>query len=64
MSLVAENSSIPNDYGSFPLFLTYLSSEISSRILFTELVEILFLLAISFSELLDIKSRITEVWVS
>ena len=42
VSLVAENSSIPNDVGNLPLFLTYLSLEIPSRILFTELVEILY----------------------
>ena len=39
VSLVAENSSIPNDVGNLPLFLTYLSLEILSKILFTELVE-------------------------
>mgnify|MGYP006887567435 CR=1 FL=1 len=48
VSLVAENSSIPKEVGKEPLFLTYLSSEISSKILLTELVEILFLLAILF----------------
>ena len=45
---MAENSSIPKETGKEPLFLTYLSTEISSKILLTELVEILFLLAIFF----------------
>ena len=64
VSLVAENSSIPKEVGKEPLFFTYLSEEISSKILLTEFVEILFLLAIFFSESLVIKSRTTEVWVS
>lgn len=58
---LAENSSIPKDVGRKPLFLTYLSLEISSKILFTELVEILFLLAIFFSESLVIKSNMTAL---
>ena len=61
VSLVAENSSIPKEVGKEPLFFTYLSEEISSKILLTEFVEILFLLAIFFSESLVIKSRTTEV---
>ena len=47
---MALNSSIPNEVGNIPLFLIKLSQEISSKILLVELVEILFLKEIFFSE--------------
>ena len=57
---MAVSSSIPNDSGRVPLFLINLSSQIESKILLTELVEILFLLAIFFSLPFSIKSKITD----
>ena len=49
--MVAENSSTPKEVGKEPLFFTYLSEEISSKILLTEFVEILFLRASDYANI-------------